>query len=162
MQPITEFRIKPIGVIHTPFIQISATPIQPSRSNAEGVIELFPEYEAGLEGVEDLSHLILIYAFHAAKASADLKVKPFLDNEPHGIFATRFYQRPNRIGISVVELTQRTEAILKILHVDMLDGTPLLDIKPYVPEFDIHRVEKMGWYEKRTHSKIYPPELRQE
>jgi tRNA (adenine37-N6)-methyltransferase len=143
--------MKPIGVIHTPFEKVPGTPIQSSRSTSLGEIVLFPEYEAGLESLDGFSHLILIYVFHGALNSSDLMVKPFLDDELHSVFATRFYQRPNPIGLSVVRLIQRTDLLLKIQNVDMLDGSPLLDIKPYVPEFDVHMVEKLGWYATRTH-----------
>ena len=143
--------MKPIGVIHTPFTDISQVPIQSSRSTALGEIELFPEYQAGLESIDELSHLILIYVFHAALNSSELMVKPFLDDQLHGVFATRFYRRPNPIGLSVVRLIQRNGLRLKIQAVDMLDGTPLLDIKPYVPEFDVYSVDKLGWYARRAH-----------
>ena len=146
-----EFCLKSIGVIHTPFTEISQAPIQSSRSTAYGEIELFPEYAAGLDSIDELSHLILIYVFHGALNSTELMVKPFLDDENHGVFATRFYRRPNPIGFSVVRLIQRNGLLLKIQSVDMLDGTPLLDIKPYVPEFDVHVVDKLGWYARRAH-----------
>jgi tRNA (adenine37-N6)-methyltransferase len=146
-----EFSMKTIGVIHTPFKDKAETPIQFSRSTALGEIELFPEYEQGLESIDELSHLILIYVFHEALNSQDLLVKPFLDDRLHGVFATRFYRRPNPIGFSVVRLIQRTGLRLQIQWVDMLDGTPLLDIKPYIPEFDVHTVEKLGWYATRKH-----------
>jgi tRNA-Thr(GGU) m(6)t(6)A37 methyltransferase TsaA len=143
--------MKPIGVIHTPFKEKSETPIQFSRSTAVGEIEMFPEYEAGLESIDGLSHLILLYVFHEALDCQDLLVKPFLDDQTHGIFATRFYRRPNPIGFSVVRLIQRNGLRLQIQWVDMLDGTPLLDIKPYIPEFDVHPVDKLGWYATRAH-----------
>ena len=148
---MTEFCLKPIGVIHTPFKEIAGMPIQSSRSTVFGEIEVFPEYEAGLESVDGFSHLILIYVFHEALNSSGLMVKPFLDDKAHGIFATRFYSRPNPIGISIVQLHQRTGPLLKIQSVDMLDGTPLLDIKPYVPEFDVRIVDNLGWYATRAH-----------
>jgi tRNA-Thr(GGU) m(6)t(6)A37 methyltransferase TsaA len=143
--------MKPIGVIRTPFKEMTGTPIQASRSSFLGEIEVFPEYEAGLESIDGLSHLILIYVFHEALNSAALMVKPFLDDKTHGIFATRFYSRPNPIGISIVQLVQKTGSLLKIQGVDMLDGTPLLDIKPYVPEFDVRSADKLGWYATRAH-----------
>ena len=146
-----EFCMKPIGVIHTPFTDISQVPIQSARSTALGEIEMFPEYAAGLDSIDELSHLILIYVFHAALNSSELIVKPFLDDRLHGVFATRFYRRPNSIGLSVVRLIQRDGLRLKIQSVDMLDGTPLLDIKPYVPEFDVHTVDKLGWYARRAY-----------
>jgi tRNA-Thr(GGU) m(6)t(6)A37 methyltransferase TsaA len=146
-----DFHMKPIGVIHTPFKEKSDVPIQSSRSTAFGEIEVYSEFEAGLDSIDGLSHLILIYVFHEALNSTDLMVKPFLDDEKHGIFATRFYRRPNPIGFSIVQLIQRSGPLLQIQCVDMLDGTPLLDIKPYVPEFDIRSVEKLGWYATRAH-----------
>ena len=146
-----EFSMKQIGVIHTPFEEKSETPIQFSRSTAIGEVEVFPEYEEGLESIDELSHLILIYVFHEALGNHELLVKPFLDDQLHGVFATRFYRRPNPIGFSVVRLVQRTKTRLQVEWVDMLDGTPLLDIKPYIPDFDVHTVDKLGWYAKRTH-----------
>jgi tRNA (adenine37-N6)-methyltransferase len=148
---MTEFCMKPIGMIHTPFKEKSDMPTQAPRSTSSGEIEVFPEYEAGLESVNSLSHLILIYFFHAALNSTELMVKPFMDDKEHGIFATRFYSRPNPIDISVVRLIERIGPLLKIQSVDMLDGTPLLDIEPYVPEFDVHTVDKLGWYTARAH-----------
>ena len=146
-----EFSMKQIGVIHTPFKEKSETPIQFSRSTALGEVEVFPEYEEGLESIDELSHLILIYVFHEALGNHELLVKPFLDDQLHGVFSTRFYRRPNPIGFSVVRLIQRTKTRLQVEWVDMLDGTPLLDIKPYIPDFDVHTVDKLGWYAKRTH-----------
>ena len=146
-----EFSMKQIGVIHTPFKEKSETPIQFSRSTALGEVEVFPEYEEGLESIDELSHLILIYVFHEALGNHELLVKPFLDDQLHGVFATRFYRRPNPIGFSVVRLVQRTKTRLQVEWVDMLDRTPLLDIKPYIPDFDVHTVDKLGWYAKRTH-----------
>lgn len=149
--PTPSYCMKPIGLLRTPFRDKAETPIQFSRSTARGEIEIFPEYEPGLESIEELSHLILLYVFHEALESQDLRVKPFLDEQKHGVFATRFYSRPNPIGFSVVRLVQRTGLRLQIEWVDMLDGTPLLDIKPYLPEFDVHKVEKSGWYARRAH-----------
>ena len=146
-----EFSMKPIGVIHTPFKEKTDVPIQSSRSIAFGEIEVYSEFEAGLDSIDGLSHLILIYVFHEALNSTDLMVKPFLDEEKHGIFATRFYRRPNPIGFSVVRLIQRSGSLLQIQCVDMLDWTPLLEIKPYVPEFDVRTVDKLGWYATRAH-----------
>jgi tRNA-Thr(GGU) m(6)t(6)A37 methyltransferase TsaA len=140
-----------IGLIHTPFQDTANTPIQSSRSDARGIVEVFPEYLDGLEGVEEFSHLILIYALHLAPAGVQLKVKPFLDDRLHGVFATRYPNRPNPLGLSVVRLVNRVENKLEFLGADMLDGTPLLDIKPYVPDFDIHSVSKIGWYANRAH-----------
>lgn len=142
---------KPIGLIHTPFFEPEETPIQSSRSEASGTVEVFSQYLDGLEGVEEFSHLILVYVFHQASQPVQLKVKPFLDDDLHGIFTTRYPVRPNPIGLSVVQLVRRVENRLEILGADMLDGTPLLDIKPYVPDFDIHTVTRVGWYSNRAH-----------
>ncbi|GAI20247.1 unnamed protein product, partial [marine sediment metagenome] len=112
--------------------------------------EVFPEYAEGLKDVEGFSHIILIYHFHLSRRPF-LKVKPYMDNEAHGVFAMRGPSRPNPIGISVVRLIKIRENILHIQDVDIVDGTPLLDIKPYVPEFDIREAEKIGWLEKKVH-----------
>jgi tRNA (adenine37-N6)-methyltransferase len=142
---------KPIGLIHTPFKEKEGTPIQAARSNASGTVEVFVDYLEGLEGVEEFSHLILLYVFDRSPAAYPLKVKPFLDDQTHGVFATRYPCRPNSLGLSVVRMLNRKEQILEVMGVDMLDGTPLLDIKPYVPEFDIHQVSATGWYDRRTY-----------
>ena len=147
-----KLNFRAIGIIHTPFQETENTPIQSSRSEATGVVEVFPEYLEGLEGVEEFSHLILVYVFHRSPDQVILKVKPFLDDRMHGVFATRYPNRPNPLGLSVVRLVNRMENKLEVLGVDMLDGTPLLDIKPYVPDFDIHSVSKIGWYANRAHS----------
>jgi len=136
--------IKPIGVIHSPFRFKGETPIQPSRSNARGKIEVFKEYEEGLEDIEGFSHVILIYQFHKSEGYS-LKVKPYLDDKLRGLFATRAPRRPNQIGLSVVKLLMRKENILFIEGIDILDGTPLLDIKPYIPDLVPKGKIKIGW-----------------
>jgi tRNA-Thr(GGU) m(6)t(6)A37 methyltransferase TsaA len=136
----------PIGVIHSPFIDKKQTPIQPTRSQAVGRVEVFPEFAAGLQDLEGFSHIILLYIFHQSHGYT-LQVKPFLDDQLHGLFATRYPCRPNQIGLSVVQLSARRENILDIVGVDVLDGTPLLDIKPYVPDFDMRLDTHTGWYE---------------
>ncbi len=146
-----KINLQAIGLIHTPFQETENTPIQSSRSETTGMVEVFPEYLEGLDGVEEFSHLILVYVFHRAPAQVPLKVKPFLDDRTHGVFATRYPIRPNPLGLSVVRLIERKENKLEILGADMLDGTPLLDIKPYVPDFDIRSVTKIGWYANRAH-----------
>lgn len=149
MNPIV---MHPIGIIHTPFKEPSKTPIQSSRSTMTGVVEVFMDFMEGLDGVEEFSHLILLYIWHLAPKAEDLKVKPFLDDQKYGVFATRYPCRPNPIGISIVQLLERDGNRLKIRGVDMLDETPLLDIKPYVPEFDIHITDQIGWYSRRAYS----------
>jgi len=148
---MNEIKYKPIGVIHTRFKESKGTPIQPAGAKGiNGTIEVFPEYAEGLGDVEGFSHIILIYHFHLSKGSS-LRVKPFMDNEAHGVFAMRGPSRPNPIGISIVRLVRTEGNILHIQDVDIIDGTPLLDIKPYVPKFDIRDVEKIGWLEKNVH-----------
>ena len=139
-------RIKPIGIIHSPFQSRAETPIQPSRSRATGQVEVFKEYQEGLEDIEGFSHIILIYWFHKSKGYS-LKVKPFLDEQLRGLFATRAPRRPNQMGLSVVKLLNRKENILTVKGIDVIDGTPLLDIKPYVPEFEPDEYIKIGWLE---------------
>ena len=146
-----EMTFKSIGVIHTPFQEKEKTPIQSARSEVLGTVEVYETYLDGLDGVEGFSHLILLYAFDRSPVQAPLMVKPFLDDQLHGIFATRYPNRPNALGLSVVRLVECKHNVLTILGVDMLDNTPLLDIKPYVPEFDIHPVLKTGWYANRAH-----------
>ena len=145
---MNKIKYKPIGIIHTPFKQPEGTPIQPTASkNISGTIELFSEYIDGLKDLEGFSHIILIYHFHLSKV-ASLEVKPYMDTKVHGIFAVRAPSRPNPIGISIVHLSRIEENILYIQDVDIVDGTPLLDIKPYVPEFDTREAPKIGWLEK--------------
>jgi tRNA-Thr(GGU) m(6)t(6)A37 methyltransferase TsaA len=138
-------KLQPIGVIHTPFTKIQGMPIQPiGASGIRGTVEVFPEYAAGLKDVSGFSHIILLYHFHRMK-NAQLVVTPFMDVVPRGVFATRAPKRPNPIGLSVVKLLGVECNILHIANADMLDGTPLLDIKPYVPEFDQHPADRIGW-----------------
>jgi tRNA-Thr(GGU) m(6)t(6)A37 methyltransferase TsaA len=144
-----EITLHPIGLIHSPFTNKEHTPIQASRSEAMGLVEVFPEFADGLKDIEDLSHIYLLYAFHESSGYA-LKVKPFLDDREHGIFATCYPYRPNPLGLSIVRLVSRQESKLTVEGVDVLDGTPLLDIKPYVPDFDLHTEVRTGWYETRS------------
>lgn len=138
----------PIGIIHTPFTEVENMPIQPPGGTCvRGTVEVFPEYAKGLKDLKGFSHIILLYHFHQATACR-LIVTPFLDSRPRGVFATRAPVRPNPIGLSVVRLLRVRGARLYIENVDILDGTPLLDIKPYVPEFDHHSAERIGWLEK--------------
>ena len=144
-----DFMMKTIGVIHSPFTNKAKTPIQPTRSQAVGRVEVYPEFAKGLQGLEGFSHIILLYTFHQSYGYT-LQVKPFLDNQLHSLFATRPPYRPNPLGLSVVRLLARRENILEIEGVDVLDGTPLLDIKPYVPDFDVRSNVKTGWYAQRS------------
>ena len=144
-----EIIMRPIGIIHTPFTEKDQTPIQPSRSQAVGSVEVYPEFEDGLQDIENFSYIYLLYVFHQSDGYS-LKIKPFLDNQVHGLFSTRYPCRPNPIGISIVQLLKREGNKLSVKGVDMLDNTPLLDIKPYVPEFDVRTKVQTGWYETRS------------
>ena len=146
-----EITYKPIGVIHSPFKEPKGTPIQPEGAKGiDGTVEVFPEYGEGLKDLEGFSHIILIYHFHLSKG-ASLTAKPFMDREPRGVFAMRGPSRPNPIGISVVRLFRIENSILHIQDVDIVDGTPLLDIKPYVPRFDVRAADSIGWLEENVH-----------
>ena len=136
----------PIGIVRSPFKTAEGSPIQPvGAKGVRGQIDLREEFIAGVKDLEGFSHLILIYHFHLSKGF-DLEVKPFLDDERRGVFATRAPKRPNSIGISVVKLVGIEGGCLTIEDVDVLDGTPLLDIKPYVPEFDSRENCEIGWF----------------
>ncbi len=146
-----EIKYRPIGIIHSPFKEAIGTPIQPSAArDVKGTVELFPEYSEGLKDLDGFSHIILLYNFHLAK-NVSLRVKPFMDEDFHGVFATRSQSRPNPIGISVVRLIRVEENTLHISDVDIIDGTPLLDLKPYVPEFDVRDTIRIGWLENKVH-----------
>jgi tRNA-Thr(GGU) m(6)t(6)A37 methyltransferase TsaA len=140
----SEFCYKAIGVIHSPYKEPKNVPIQAAASDTEGTIEIYPEYVDGLLDLEGFSHILLLCHLHLIKNSP-LIVKPFLDDKTHGVFATRSPARPNKIGLSVVRLKRIERNILYIQELDIIDRTPLLDIKPYVPEFDCRYVEKIGW-----------------
>ena len=144
-----DFSLHSIGIIHSPFTDKDKTPIQASRSQAAGQVEVFAEYVEGLQDLDGFSHIILLYMWHEAQGY-DLLVKPFLDDQLRGVFATRYPRRPNPIGISIVSLRKMSGNLLEIEGVDVLDKTPLLDIKPYVPDFDIRTGTRNGWYETRT------------
>ena len=127
---------EPIGVIRSPFSEPKGMPIQAAyASGALGHIEMLPQYEVGLKDLEGVSHVFLLYDFHHSNGYS-LTVEPFLDRSPRGVFATPAPKRPNSIGLSVVRLQRIEGYTLYIEDVDVLDGTPLLDIKPYVPQSD--------------------------
>lgn len=138
---------EPIGVVHSPFTSLEGMPIQPSRARGvQATVEVYPRFEEGLEDLDGFSHITLLCHFHRAK-DYRLKVVPFLDTQLRGLFSTRAPSRPNPIGLSVVRLLRIEENILSIQDVDLLDGTPVLDIKPYVNEFDERDDLRMGWLE---------------
>jgi tRNA-Thr(GGU) m(6)t(6)A37 methyltransferase TsaA len=140
--------INPIGVIRTPHTNIKNMPIQPiAAEGIKGHIELLPEYVAGLKDLEGFSHITLVYHFHKI-VGFRLEVIPFMDDQSHGIFASKAPKRPNAIGISTVKLIAISGNIIHIEQVDMLDKTPLIDIKPFYPRYDNRENVKIGWLEK--------------
>lgn len=142
MKPI---QYRPIGTIHSPFRTPDETPIQPRVARgARGWVEIFPEYRSGLADLNTFSHIFLIYHCHLARALS-MTVKPSHEHSSHGIFATRSADRPNPIGISVVGLESIDGAVLHIRNIDVVDGTPLLDIKPFIPTLDRQFGATLGW-----------------
>ncbi len=140
----------PIGLVRSPFTSKEQTPIQSSRSRAPGRVEMLPGFEEGLRDLDGFSHIILLYLFHHAEPGYELHVTPFLDDKPKGLFATRYPRRPNPIGLSVVRLRRVEGGVLHVDGIDVLDGTPVLDIKPYVPAFDAFPEASLGWLEGRA------------
>jgi tRNA-Thr(GGU) m(6)t(6)A37 methyltransferase TsaA len=139
-----------IGTIYTPFKNKNGMPIQPpGAEGAKGKIELFPEFADGLKDIEGFSHIILLFLFNRSEGYK-LQVKPFLEDNVHGVFAVRAPKRPNPIGLSIVKLDRREKNILFIDNPDILDNTPLLDIKPYIPDFDAYPDAVAGWQSKHS------------
>jgi tRNA-Thr(GGU) m(6)t(6)A37 methyltransferase TsaA len=140
----------PIGVVRSPHAEPRGTPIQPSAAcGIRGTVEILPQYVPGLQDLDGFSHVILIYHCHLCRGHR-LKVKPFMDRVEHGVFATRAPARPNSIGISVVRLLGIEGYVLHVENVDIVDGTPLLDVKPYVPQFDVYQADRIGWLSKNV------------
>ena len=153
---------RPIGVIHTEYKEQQSTPIQAFYSKSKGTVELFPEYAAGLKDLEGFSHIFLVYHFHKA-GKASLVTHPFIDHKAErGIFAIRHFNRPNPIGISIVRLVSIKDNILEVDGIDVLDGTPLLDIKPYISQFDRPENVRNGWFDEQNIASVkaekYTPE----
>ncbi|GKT10839.1 tRNA (N6-threonylcarbamoyladenosine(37)-N6)-methyltransferase TrmO [Desulforhabdus sp. TSK] len=141
---------EPIGTIHSPFKEIAGMPIQPvGARGVVGYIELLPHLQAGLKDLEGFSHIFVLYHFHGASGFS-LLVKPFLDKTERGVFSTRAPKRPNAIGLSVLKLLRVEGNTLHVENVDILDGTPLLDIKPYIPKFDVWQVDRTGWFGEKA------------
>ncbi len=141
-----ELTIQPIGIIRSPFSTKEEAPIQGAfQPDVEGSVEVFPEFAPGLKDIEGFTHLILIYRFDRA-GEVELIRPTFLDDEPHGIFASRHPCRPNGLGLSVVRLLRREGNILHVGAIDVLDGTPLIDVKPYIPRFDSYPEASEGWF----------------
>ncbi len=146
-------KYKPIGIIRSPFKELEGMPIQPvGACGVKGEIIIEDEYTEGLTDLEEFSHLILIYHFHLCNGCS-MMVKPFMDDKKHGIFATRAPKRPNPIGLSVIGLDKIEGNIIHISNVDIADGTPLLDIKPYIPQLEKGADEEVciGWFEDHHH-----------
>jgi tRNA (adenine37-N6)-methyltransferase len=134
-----------IGIIHSPYKQAAGTPVQAAlAAGAQGTVEVFPEYAAGLRDLNGFERIWLVCWFDRAKP-AQLVVTPYLDTTPRGLFATRAPSRPNPIGLSAVRLLAISGCVLQVDGLDILDNTPLLDIKPYVPAFDVFQTERIGW-----------------
>jgi len=149
MSESTEFVIKPIGVVHSRFTSVEGMPIQSTAAMDEAAsIEVFPEFAPGLRDIKDFEYLILITRFHVG-SSENLNVIPFMDIKTHGVFATRSPARPNRLGMTIVKLKKINGNILEVSGNDMLDQTPVIDIKPYVPALDAKETERIGWYKDR-------------
>jgi len=144
----TSVTYRPIGVIRSEHVAAEQTPIQPAYAQGcKGRAEIFPEFTQGLSDLEGFSHVYLIYHFHQA-GPAKLLAKPFFQDVERGVFATRAPCRPNAIGLSVVELVRRDGNVLHLDGVDILDGTPLLDIKPYTAKFDCIATARNGWQDE--------------
>jgi tRNA (adenine37-N6)-methyltransferase len=141
-----EFQLQALGIIHTGHAGKEQAPIQGAfRPDAIGTVEIFPEFAEGLQDIELFSHIYLFYRFDRAEPGPLVR-HPFLDDVPHGIFAMRHPCRPNSIGMTVVKLLQRQGNLLTVSGIDVLDATPLLDIKPYVRRFDCHPEATEGWF----------------
>jgi tRNA-Thr(GGU) m(6)t(6)A37 methyltransferase TsaA len=144
----------PIGVVRSPYAQLAGMPIQTvAAPGVAATIDLDPRYAAGLRDIEGFSHLLVISHLHLMQGYA-LEVTPFMDTQTHGVFATRAPRRPNPIGLSIVRLMRVAGATLHIEEVDLVDGTPVLDIKPYVPQLDDRVTERTGWFAANVH-KVY-------
>ncbi|MDY6967636.1 MAG: tRNA (N6-threonylcarbamoyladenosine(37)-N6)-methyltransferase TrmO [Spirochaetota bacterium] len=141
-----KIEIEPIGIINSPFRSVADNiPIQGRlKSDAEGIVKIFPEYTEGLKDVEGFSHVFLLYYFHKSPV-VKLIARPYMDNERRGVFSIRSPHRPNHIGLTLVELLGVEDSMLKVKGLDIINDTPLLDIKPYNPFFDSVENASIGW-----------------
>ncbi len=152
--PRTEIHLNPIGIIHTPHTKLDEIPIQPVFCEGiEGEVVLDPQYAEGLEGIEAFSHIYLFFHFHAAKKTS-LRTIPYLSDEEMGVFATRSPSRPNKIGLSLVRLIGVENNIIKVSDIDIMNGTPLLDVKPYVQRFDSRESAHSGWQDQISEESV--------
>jgi len=141
---------QPIGVIHSPHKKLEQIPIQPVFARGiQGTIDIFPEFYEGLADLDQFSHIYLFFHFHESNQTK-LRLKPYLQDKLRGIFATRAPHRPNKLGMSLVKLTKIEDGTLFIEDVDILDSTPLLDIKPFIKRFDIQENVRSGWQDAVT------------
>lgn len=136
---------EPIGTIHSPFESAVGMPIQPAGTDAAGTVELDEAYAEGLTDLDGFSHCILVYHFHESPAEAPLTVEPFMDSDSRGLFATRAPRRPNPVGLSVVAVEAVEDATIEVSGIDVVDGTPLLDVKPFASRFDVPETVSDGW-----------------
>ena len=142
---------RPIGIVRSRFTAVTGMPIQTAGAADEPArLEVLPAFAPGLRDIEGFDYLMLITHLHLG-THEPLEITPFLDNRPHGVFATRAPARPNRLGLSIVRLLRVDGATLHFAGNDMVDGTPVLDIKPYVPRFDVRETERIGWFADRLH-----------
>lgn len=145
----TDIIYTPIGIVHSPVQSASGGPIQPrGAEHIHAKIEIFPEFAEGLQDLADFSHVIVLYHFHQSRGFK-LKVIPFLDTVLRGVFATRAPRRPNAIGFSILPLHEIRANQLHVSQVDMLDKTPVLDIKPYIPWLNPEGETRTGWLKNR-------------
>ena len=152
--PLRDIVLKPIGIVHSPFKKLKGIPIQFSISKSKGTLEIFKELMLGLKDLVGFSHLYCIYFFDLVKLPVPLQSKPFLDDTKRGIFSTRTPFRPNPIGLSILEIEKIEENIIFVNNLDILDKTPIIDIKPYVNEFDSIKSFKSGWLEGKVRKKV--------
>ena len=141
---------EPIGIVHSPFTELADMPIQPTgKKAAEGSLEIYPAYCYALADLEGFSHIYALYYFHKVNGWQP-KIVPFLDNQPRGLFSTRAPRRPNPIGLSLLQILAVEGSRICVAGLDILDGTPLLDIKPYIPGFENPQDVRIGWLEGRA------------
>lgn len=144
---------KPIGILHSKFKDLKGIPIQSFMSESKGVIEIYPQYQSALKDLDGFSYIFCLYFFDMVKLPVPLQSKPFLDNQLRGVFATRTPFRPNRIGLSILEVLNITKNKIDVNNVDILDKTPILDIKPYVAQFDSREPKRIGWLQGKIKKK---------
>lgn len=144
---------KPIGIVQSPFKSLKGIPIQSAMSDTKGELKIFPQYIEGLKGLEGFSHIFCLYIFDMVKLPVPLLSKPFLQNDIKGVFAIRTPFRINPIGLSILEIIKIEENLVYVNNLDILDQTPVLDIKPYVPEFDFRVTDKIGWLKGKISDK---------